>query len=101
MEEQEKMEGKKKKKKELGITFKASTKCIENSSENKEEEYDFEVIKYLTKKFNKFLNKEKEAKKESKKKSKLIFHECNELGHIKLDCPYLKKHSKRRKKESY
>ena len=92
-------DGKKKQKKDIVIAFKA-LKYIECLSESDDEEDDSDDMEHLTKRFCKFLNKKREVKKANKKKSKLIFYVCNELGHVKLDCPYLKKYRKRWKRRS-
>ena len=81
MEEDDEKEGKKKK--DVGIAFKAS-KHIESSSENDDEEVDSDDVEYLSKKFCKIFNNKREAKEASKRKSKLIGYECNKPGHVKL-----------------
>ena len=75
------------------------SKHIESSSEDDDEEVDSDHVEYLSKKFYKFFNKNRESKEASKKNSKLICYECNERGHVKLDCPYFKKLSKRTKNQ--
>ena len=102
IKEDEEKEGKKKMT-YLDIALKASN-CIESASSSEDDDDDdedeFEDVEYLTKRFCEFLSKEKGANKVNKKKSKLICYECHKPGHARLDCPYLKKYSKRRKRRS-
>ena len=72
MKEDEEMEGKKNKKKDLEIALKTSSKYIESSSEGDDEGADSDDVKHLTKRFYKFLNRESKTRKASKRKSKLI-----------------------------
>ncbi|KAK8366393.1 hypothetical protein V6Z12_A02G116900 [Gossypium hirsutum] len=85
--------------KKVGVAFKSTTcKKDENSSNDDDEDEEVTVFAKKFKKFMKF-NKVKRVPKRdiikgepSKKENNLIiYYECNNLGHIKFDCPQLKK----------
>ena len=75
------------------IAFKASRNTSDSdSSENKNE---YAII--LKKVRNLIMKKRKGFKKQdSSKTDKMIYYECNKSGHIKSECPKLKKSFKER-----
>ncbi|XP_057999305.1 uncharacterized protein LOC131178360 [Hevea brasiliensis] len=87
------------------IAFKVSS---ENSSDE-DDEFDEEELALMTRRIRKMLfqNKKfipkrnfKKDKGESSKRDPPICFECNKLGHIRMDCPKLKKPFKKFKKKA-
>ncbi|WP_375619028.1 hypothetical protein, partial [Bartonella sp. AC134YNZD] len=90
------------KKKRRVVAF-TSVKEVSDSEESSSSDEDMAM---LAKRFNKFLKKkggrkfQKFRKEESlKKKEEVICYECNKPGHIKPDCPRLKKPQYFKKKD--
>ena len=64
---------------------------------------DDEDMTLLTRKFKKFFIERSMKKKENeqeKEKKNATHYKCNKKGHYKLDCPLLKKYSKKTKKRA-
>ena len=93
-------------KKKKGIAFKSSIKEDESSEEDDDEEFAM-----MARRFKKFFRKggqrfnqrrddtfKKNLKEEPQKKEPIICYECKKPGHIKAECPKLRKFSKDKKK---
>lgn len=81
--------------KNKSIALKATKDVTAESSSSSDEE-----INLLAKKFSRFLKKNSRRKfKKPETSSKITCFECGKQGHIKTDCPDLKKSKKTEKKE--
>ena len=93
-------------KKKKGIAFKSSIKEEETSDEDD----DDEEFAMMAKRFKRFFRKggqrfnqrrddfKKNSKEVPQKKEQIICYECKKPGHIKAECPKLRKFSKDKKK---
>ncbi|KAL4323547.1 hypothetical protein GQ457_11G025630 [Hibiscus cannabinus] len=101
-EEKKKEEKKDIEKKKIGIALKAS---LESDSSDE----DDEEMAFLAKRFTRFMKSNRgrkflrkgefKNKNREEEKDQLIFYECKKLGHIRTECPQLKKKSFGKKKK--
>ncbi|GMI86605.1 hypothetical protein HRI_002329800 [Hibiscus trionum] len=88
-------------KKKFGIALKASKEDIDSSGDDEDKE-----MAMFAKRFKRFMRsnkgrrfqREEGFKNDNKVKDPIICYECNKSGHIKFDCPQLKKKSYEKKK---
>jgi len=97
-------------KKKKGIALKVSSSIQEGSDKEDLNEIDEDNdLSFFVKRFNKFLrNKGNQrrsnfkSKKRAKDSSSLPkCYECNQLGHLRVDCPNFKKRIERSEKKSF
>ena len=82
-------------KNDKSITFKASRDTSDSDSSKNNDEYAI-----ILRKVKDIIMKKRSGfkKQDSSKKDQMIFYECNKLGHIKSECPKLKKSFKKDRK---
>ena len=76
----------------VGVALKAS--MSEDEEDDDEDDEDMEMI-IFAKKFKKYMKMDKGKSSQSKKVNKVVCYNCNKPGHVKPDCPLLKKKKKK------
>ncbi|KAE8676671.1 hypothetical protein F3Y22_tig00111582pilonHSYRG00510 [Hibiscus syriacus] len=84
----------------IGITFKSTNESNQESNEEvDEDDNEEEEIAKIFKRFKRFMTFKKVKHESRKKKSPPVCFNCQRTGHVKYECPLLKKKGSSKKKE--